>query len=150
MNLVDCNSSCHVRRCFSYIRCLYYHRHRSVPSSSLLLASQLLPPREGIFSDPFPALSSPWKIPSRTVLYSMRLLNSPPFNVALGCQRSDVEYPPPPPFLHFSSTGVDFKSKTLRCQEAFKGTEHEVDYDSLVIATGAQNNTFGVPGVSEV
>ena len=32
----------------------------------------------------------------------------------------------------------------------FKGTEQDIDYDYLVIATGAQNNTFGVPGVSEV
>lgn len=48
------------------------------------------------------------------------------------------------------STGVDFKSKSLRCREVFKGTEHDVDYDCLVIATGAQNNTFGVPGVNEV
>lgn len=47
-------------------------------------------------------------------------------------------------------TGVDFKSKRLRCREVFKGTEHDLDYDYLVIATGAQNNTFGVPGVSEV
>ncbi|CAM9562675.1 unnamed protein product [Ectocarpus sp. 12 AP-2014] len=52
-------------------------------------------------------------------------------------------------YLQASVLSVDFKSKTLRCQEVFKGTEHEVDYDSLVIATGAQNNTFGVPGVSE-
>lgn len=49
-----------------------------------------------------------------------------------------------------SVTGVDFESKSLRCREVFKGTEHDFPYDYLVIATGAQNNTFGVPGVSEV
>lgn len=51
---------------------------------------------------------------------------------------------------HSHVTGVDFESKSLRCREVFKGTEHDVDYDYLVIATGAQNNTFGIPGVSEV
>lgn len=57
---------------------------------------------------------------------------------------------PFPPFTWRLATGVDFRSKTLRCREVFKGTEHDVDYDYLVIATGAQNNTFGVPGVNEV
>lgn len=32
----------------------------------------------------------------------------------------------------------------------FKGTEHDLEYDYLVIATGARNNTFGVPGVNPV
>eukprot|EP00752_Nemacystus_decipiens_P002841 g2647.t1 len=52
-------------------------------------------------------------------------------------------------YLQAACTGVDFESKSLRCREIFKGTEHDVDYDCLVIATGAQNNTFGVPGVTE-
>ncbi|CAM9266290.1 unnamed protein product [Scytosiphon promiscuus] len=52
-------------------------------------------------------------------------------------------------YLQAHSTGIDFKSKTIRCREVFKGTEHDLDYDYLVIATGAQNNTFGIPGVSE-
>ncbi|CAM9254090.1 unnamed protein product [Pylaiella littoralis] len=52
-------------------------------------------------------------------------------------------------YLQAHCVGVDFKSKRLRCREVFKGTEHDLDYDYLVIATGAQNNTFGVPGVSE-
>lgn len=60
--------------------------------------------------------------------------------------------PPPPPSVPSLrlATAVNFKSKTLRYREVFKGTERDVDYDCLVIATGAQNNTFGVPGVNEV
>eukprot|EP00904_Undaria_pinnatifida_P001579 jgi/Undpi1/11421/HiC_scaffold_30.g13718.m1 len=52
-------------------------------------------------------------------------------------------------YLQAHCTGVDFVSKSLRCREVFKGTEHDLEYDYLVIATGAKNNTFDVPGVSE-
>lgn len=45
---------------------------------------------------------------------------------------------------------VDFESKALRCREVFKGTEYDLEYDYLVIATGARNNTFGIPGVNMV
>lgn len=68
------------------------------------------------------------------------------FSVA--CRHSTIC--PPPVSSLCLATGVDFESKSLRCREVFKGTEHDVDYDYLVIATGAQNNTFGVPGVNEV
>lgn len=47
-------------------------------------------------------------------------------------------------------SGVDFESKSIRCKDIFKGTELDMDYDYLIIATGARNNTFGVPGVNEV
>lgn len=58
--------------------------------------------------------------------------------------------PLPTPFPGPTLAGVDFVSKSLRCREVFKGTEHDLEYDYLVIATGAKNNTFDVPGVSEV
>lgn len=61
-----------------------------------------------------------------------------------------AEPPPPPPNRPRLFTGIDFESKSLRSREVFKGTEHDLDYDYLVIATGAQNNTFGVPGVNNV
>ncbi|CAM9532267.1 unnamed protein product, partial [Sphacelaria rigidula] len=45
---------------------------------------------------------------------------------------------------------VDFNAKVVRCEAFYKGTEHDLNYDYLVIATGARNNTFGVPGVQQV
>lgn len=45
---------------------------------------------------------------------------------------------------------MDFQSKTLRCREVFNEQDHELKYDNLVIAVGAKNNTFGVPGVTKV
>lgn len=64
-------------------------------------------------------------------------------------ERTTFRPPPKIPQLCLCA-GVDFDSKTIRCKEVFKGTEHEMGYDYLVIATGARNNTFGVPGVHEV
>ncbi|CAM9106009.1 unnamed protein product [Ascophyllum nodosum] len=58
-----------------------------------------------------------------------------------------MAYPTSSP--HCACTNVDFHKKTLRCQEVFKGILLDLDYDYLVIATGAQNNTFGVPGVKK-
>lgn len=37
----------------------------------------------------------------------------------------------------------------LTCTSALNGHEFTVDYDKLVIAVGAESNTFGIPGVKE-
>lgn len=71
-------------------------------------------------------------------------------NPVLSCLPTLSNLSSPPSLVFHLATGVDFKAKRLRCREVFKGTEHDYDYDCLVIATGAQNNTFGVPGVNEV
>jgi NADH dehydrogenase FAD-containing subunit len=34
------------------------------------------------------------------------------------------------------------------CKDIFSGEQFSIPYDNLVIATGAQTNTFGVPGVT--
>lgn len=52
-------------------------------------------------------------------------------------------------YLQAHCTDMNFDNKTIRCQDVFKGTNHDVNYDYLVIATGARNNTFGVPGVHQ-
>jgi NADH:ubiquinone reductase (non-electrogenic) len=34
------------------------------------------------------------------------------------------------------------------CKDIFSGEQFSIPYDNLIIATGAQTNTFGVPGVT--
>lgn len=44
---------------------------------------------------------------------------------------------------------IDVENKIAHCKGKFKSTPFEVKYDKLVIAVGAANNTFGIPGVEE-
>lgn len=43
---------------------------------------------------------------------------------------------------------VDFASQNIKCSDYFKDShKFDITYDSLVIATGCETNTFGIPGV---
>ncbi|KAJ3140792.1 hypothetical protein HK101_003472, partial [Irineochytrium annulatum] len=46
---------------------------------------------------------------------------------------------------------IDFKEKKLLCSSALESFKDNftIDYDTLIIATGAESNTFGIPGVKE-
>lgn len=44
---------------------------------------------------------------------------------------------------------IDTQESVAYCEGKFKRTPFEVPYDKLVIAVGARNNTFGIPGVEE-
>ena len=44
---------------------------------------------------------------------------------------------------------IDLTEKRIDCRGVEVGVEFTLDYDKLVIAVGAENNTFGVPGVEE-
>lgn len=44
---------------------------------------------------------------------------------------------------------VDTADKTIHCTSIFDGKEFNVPYDTLVIAIGAVNNTFNVPGAEQ-
>lgn len=46
-------------------------------------------------------------------------------------------------------TAIDPQRKSVTCRGAFGGGEFEIPFDILLIAVGAVNNTFGIPGVSE-
>lgn len=58
-------------------------------------------------------------------------------------------------FLEAIATDVDPKTKTLTCQSVVcdgnscEINEFSVPFDRLVVAIGAQTNTFGIPGVRE-
>jgi NADH dehydrogenase FAD-containing subunit len=44
---------------------------------------------------------------------------------------------------------INFENGTVLCRDAFKHDQHEftIPYDAIVLATGSETNTFGVPGV---
>jgi len=50
-------------------------------------------------------------------------------------------------YVQAECTGVDAEAKLLLCQDS--ETRLDVPYDHLVVAVGAQPNTFGIPGVQE-
>jgi len=57
-------------------------------------------------------------------------------------------------FLEAECIDIDPVKKTVRCKEVFpvqqgKGEEFELRYDDLVVAVGAETNTFNTPGVKE-
>jgi len=45
--------------------------------------------------------------------------------------------------------GIDTERQVVKCRGAFKGSDFEVEYDTLVIGVGGISNTFGIPGVEE-
>ncbi len=52
-------------------------------------------------------------------------------------------------FVRADARSVDHESQTVIATTDSEGTELHLSYDKLVIAVGAQPNTFGIPGVSE-
>lgn len=57
-------------------------------------------------------------------------------------------------FLEAECIDIDPVKKTVRCKEVFPvqrsvGAEFELPYDDLVVAVGAETNTFNTPGVKE-
>eukprot|EP00446_Apocalathium_sp_SHHI-4_P040719 CAMPEP_0177336884 /NCGR_PEP_ID=MMETSP0368-20130122/24024_1 /TAXON_ID=447022 ORGANISM="Scrippsiella hangoei-like, Strain SHHI-4" /NCGR_SAMPLE_ID=MMETSP0368 /ASSEMBLY_ACC=CAM_ASM_000363 /LENGTH=511 /DNA_ID=CAMNT_0018797767 /DNA_START=75 /DNA_END=1610 /DNA_ORIENTATION=- len=52
-------------------------------------------------------------------------------------------------FLHVTCKDVDLDAKKVLCAGESRGSEIALDYDHLVIAVGAQPNTFGIKGVAE-
>eukprot|EP00884_Botryococcus_braunii_P021353 jgi/Botrbrau1/7901/Bobra.9_2s0074.1 len=55
---------------------------------------------------------------------------------------------PPNDYLSAEAVSVDPSAKTVLCKDA-KGLTFMVDYDILVIGTGSQGSTFGIPGVEK-
>ena len=52
-------------------------------------------------------------------------------------------------FVRADAREVDWVNKKVRATTGDDATELELSYDKLVIAVGAQPNTFGIPGVQE-
>ncbi|MBI4546671.1 MAG: FAD-dependent oxidoreductase [Ignavibacteriae bacterium] len=46
-------------------------------------------------------------------------------------------------------TDIDIQKRTIQCQHALDKTMFILPYDILVIAVGATNNTYGIPGVEQ-
>ncbi len=52
-------------------------------------------------------------------------------------------------YIQAECKSIDLDGKALLCQALEQEETFEVEYDKLVIAVGAGNNTYGVPGVTE-
>ncbi|MCC7439659.1 MAG: FAD-dependent oxidoreductase [Armatimonadetes bacterium] len=52
-------------------------------------------------------------------------------------------------FVQAEAIGLDTAAKTLACRTVDKTAEFPIAYDQMVIAVGAWNNTYGIPGVKE-
>lgn len=52
-----------------------------------------------------------------------------------------------PSFLHAICEEIHPDRKSVLCRSPFDQTQFSVDYDKLVVAVGAQNRTFDIPGV---
>ncbi len=52
-------------------------------------------------------------------------------------------------FYWASAVGLDQEKRVVRCVSSADGRRFDVGYDALVIAVGAANNTYNIPGVSE-
>ncbi|ORY33540.1 FAD/NAD(P)-binding domain-containing protein, partial [Rhizoclosmatium globosum] len=68
------------------------------------------------------------------------------------CVTEPVKRVPNLAFFEATCTRIDLLNRSIECAsalEAFKGDSFAVNYDSLVIATGAVSNTFNIPGVKE-
>lgn len=76
-----------------------------------------------------------------------RSLADPLFSVAESMRslRRDIEY------YQAKCRGVDFTRKELLCTwtSEERDASFTLPYDHLVIATGANSNTFGIPGVAK-
>ena len=52
-------------------------------------------------------------------------------------------------YYQASMTGLDLAQREVLCEGVLTKKQFSVSYDYLVLAPGAQNNTFGVPGVTQ-
>ncbi|MCZ7592937.1 MAG: FAD-dependent oxidoreductase [Kiritimatiellae bacterium] len=52
-------------------------------------------------------------------------------------------------FYQATCTGIDFDTHLVTCEGSFDGETFLLNYNYLVIAVGAVNKTFGIPGVLE-
>jgi NADH:ubiquinone reductase (non-electrogenic) len=53
-------------------------------------------------------------------------------------------------YYQASVTDIDPVAKKISCEESYRPEmKFDVSYDKLVVAVGAENNTFGIPGVRE-
>lgn len=52
-------------------------------------------------------------------------------------------------YYEAEATSVDYDNHKLTIQDAVNHSEKVLDYDYLVIGVGAQNSTFGIPGVEQ-
>lgn len=52
-------------------------------------------------------------------------------------------------FVQAEAIGLDTTRKIICCKSIFDGKEFPIEYDVLVIAVGAESNTFGIEGVKE-
>ena len=52
-------------------------------------------------------------------------------------------------YIQGEAVGLDIERRIVRCQGLDEASRFDVAYDYLMIAVGAENNTFGIPGVVE-
>lgn len=52
-------------------------------------------------------------------------------------------------FIQGEAIALDLQTRSVTCQSPDPETRFTVAYDFLVISVGAENNTFGIPGVAE-
>ncbi len=52
-------------------------------------------------------------------------------------------------YYHAACTGIDPSGRVIECEGVLDGSSFSLPYDTLIIAVGADSNTFGVPGVAE-
>ena len=52
-------------------------------------------------------------------------------------------------YLQAKAQKVDFDKQIVLCEEIFEGDKFEVEYDSLIVATGTKTNTFGIKNILE-
>lgn len=52
-------------------------------------------------------------------------------------------------FIHAEVVDIDFKAKLVKVRDQIQGEEKDIAYDFLVIALGAEQTFFGIPGAEE-
>lgn len=52
-------------------------------------------------------------------------------------------------FVEGACSNIDTKNSTIHVDDETQGLKQTISYDYLVIATGAETATFGIPGVKE-
>src|SRR5687768_7755479 len=52
-------------------------------------------------------------------------------------------------YIQAEAAALDVEGRSVRCKGEAGEVEFDLPYDYLVIAIGATNNTFGIPGVAE-
>lgn len=98
------------------------------------MALSIVSPRNHMVMTPLLASTTTGTLDCRSVCVSLR-------EIQPGLQLPDNHYYPA------TARAVDTEAKAILC-EGEDGRAFEVDYDTLVIATGAQGSTFGIPGVT--